>query len=103
MCGFAGEARFEPAPIGTPFPPADVGAVVRMGETMHAPGPDGTGTVQHGNAALVHCRLRILDLSEHAPQPMSDPSLGHTIAFNGSVYTYRQLPGQLAAQGSPSV
>ncbi len=99
MCGFAGEARFEPAPIGTPFPPADVGAVVRMGETMHARGPDGTGTVQHGNAALVHCRLRIIDLSEHAQQPMSDPSLGLTIAFNGCVYNYRELRDELAAQG----
>lgn len=99
MCGFAGEARFEPAPAGTPFPPADVGAVVRMGETMRARGPDGTGTVQHGNAAFVHCRLRIIDLSEHAQQPMSDPSLGLTIAFNGCVYNYRELRDELAALG----
>ncbi len=99
MCGFAGEARFEPASAGTPFPPADVAAVVRMGETMRARGPDGSGTVQYGNVALTHRRLRILDLSEHAQQPMSDPSLGLTIVFNGCVYNYRELRDELTALG----
>jgi len=70
-----------------------------MGETMRARGPDGSGTVQHGNVALGHCRLRILDLSEHAQQPMGDPSLGLTIVFNGCVYNYRELRDELAALG----
>ncbi|HEY0877777.1 MAG TPA: N-acetylglutaminylglutamine amidotransferase [Zeimonas sp.] len=104
MCGFAGEARFGPTSGPTSvgnssFPPADVGAVVRMGETMRARGPDGVGTFQQGNVALAHRRLRIIDLSEHAQQPMSDPSLGLTIAFNGCLYNYRELRDELAAQG----
>jgi len=103
MCGFAGEARFEPAPgqaaSASSFPPADVGAVVRMGATMHARGPDGAGTFQQGNVALAHRRLRIIDLSEHSQQPMTDAALGLTIAFNGCLYNYRTLRDELAAQG----
>ena len=99
MCGFAGEARFAPEPTGASFPTADVEAVVRMGRTMRARGPDGAGTFQQGNVALAHRRLRIIDLSEHSQQPMSDPALGLTIAFNGCLYNYRQLRDELAAQG----
>src|SRR5690606_8291849 len=99
MCGFAGEALFRADPTGAPLPTADVEAVVRMGRTMRARGPDGAGTFQQGNVALAHRRLRIIDLSEHSQQPMSDPSLGLTIAFNGCVYNYRELRDELAAQG----
>ncbi len=100
MCGFAGEARFAPgAASASSFPAADVGAVVRMGETMRARGPDGVGTFQQGNVALAHRRLRIIDLSEHSQQPMSDPSLGLTIAFNGCLYNYRELRDELASRG----
>ncbi len=100
MCGFAGEARFGPAPCGaSSFPAADVEAVVRMGATMRARGPDGAGTFQQGNVALAHRRLRIIDLSEHSQQPMIDPALGLAIAFNGCLYNYRALRDELAAQG----
>ncbi|MCD6680407.1 MAG: N-acetylglutaminylglutamine amidotransferase [Burkholderiaceae bacterium] len=100
MCGFAGEARFEPATTGTlSLPAADIDAVVRMGATMHARGPDGAGAFQQGNVALAHRRLRIIDLSEHSQQPMSDPALGLTIAFNGCLYNYRALREELAASG----
>jgi len=100
MCGFAGEARFETARHGAScFPTADVEAVVRMGATMRARGPDATGTFQQGNVALAHRRLRIIDLSEHSQQPMTDPALGLTIAFNGCLYNYRALRDELAALG----
>lgn len=99
MCGFAGEARFGADASHSLFQGADLGAVVRMGETMRARGPDACGAFQQGNVALAHRRLRIIDLSEHSQQPMTDPALGLTIAFNGCLYNYRELRQALQALG----
>ena len=92
MCGFSGEVRRDGRP-------ADVGAVARMTATMHDRGPDGSGVWSAGRVALGHRRLKIVDLSEHAAQPMVDAELGLTIAFNGMVYNYPDLRRQLAAEG----
>ncbi len=53
----------------------------------------------HGNAALGHRRLRIIDLSEKARQPMVDAELGLTIAFNGCIYNYPELRAELEQKG----
>ena len=92
MCGFSGEVRRDGRP-------ADVGAVARMTATMHDRGPDGSGVWSAGRVALGHRRLKIVDLTEHAAQPMVDPELGLTIAFNGMVYNYPDLRRQLVAEG----
>ena len=62
-------------------------------------GPDGAGVVVHGNAAFGHRRLKIIDLSEKARQPMVDPELGLTIAFNGCIYNYPELRAELEGKG----
>src|SRR5690606_30881261 len=62
-------------------------------------GPDGSGLVIHGQAALGHRRLSIIDLSEKARQPMVDAELGLTIAFNGCIYNYPELRAELEAKG----
>jgi len=90
MCGFAGEARFDSSA-------ADIGTVARMGEVLQPRGPDASGAFQQGGIALAHRRLRIIDLSENAQQPMTDPSLGLTVAFNGCIYNYRELRRELEA------
>src|SRR5690606_14219619 len=77
----------------------DVAAVARMTGTMHDRGPDGSGVVAHGATALGHRRLKIVDLSECAAQPMVDAELGLTLVFNGMVYNYRELREELAAKG----
>ena len=67
---------------------------------MIAPrGPDGAGLVIHGNVALGHRRLGIIDLSEKARQPMVDAELGLTIAFNGCIYNYAELRRELEGKG----
>ena len=67
---------------------------------MMAPrGPDGAGLVMHGNAGFGHRRLKIIDLSERAQQPMVDSGLGLTIAFNGCIYNYPELRAELEAKG----
>ncbi len=70
-----------------------------MTETLAPRGPDGTGIVARGAYALGHRRLKIIDLSENAAQPMTDPELGLTIAFNGCIYNYRELRKELEAEG----
>jgi asparagine synthase (glutamine-hydrolysing) len=70
-----------------------------MAEKLAPRGPDGVGLVAHGRVAFGHRRLRIIDLSEAAQQPMVDGELGLTIAFNGCIYNYPALRAELEAKG----
>lgn len=92
MCGLAGELRFDSRPV-------DVGAVDRMARCLTPRGPDASGTWAHNGAALGHRRLSIIDLSAAGSQPMTDPELGLTTAFNGCIYNYRELRAELEAAG----
>src|SRR4051812_24754025 len=80
-------------------------AVRRMARAMAHRGPDGEGfwespTDEAGQGCLLaHRRLSILDLSNCASQPMTDPVTGDVIVFNGEVYNFRQLREQLSAAG----
>ncbi len=92
MCGIAGEIRFDGSA-------ADVDAVTRMTGCLRRRGPDGWGVVGAGAVAFGHRRLKIIDLSAKASQPMVDPELGLTIVFNGCVYNYRELRAELRTAG----
>ncbi len=92
MCGFAGEYRWDGRP-------ADVEGVVRMSETLHRRGPDGSGVWASGGVALAHRRLKIIDLSETGSQPMVDSELGLSLVFNGCIYNHRQLRAELERHG----
>lgn len=92
MCGFSGEIRFDGGQ-------ADIAAVARMTAAMSARGPDAAGMAAQGPVALGHRRLKIIDLSERAQQPMVDAELGLTLVFNGCIYNYRQLRQELEGKG----
>ncbi|MEW9531246.1 N-acetylglutaminylglutamine amidotransferase [Microbispora sp. NPDC049125] len=92
MCGLCGEVRFDGSP-------AEVDAVARMGAAMETRGPDGCGVWSSGPVAFGHRRLRIIDLSDRAAQPMVDSELGLTGVFNGCVYNYQELRSELKAAG----
>ena len=92
MCGICGEVRFG-------SDPADVAAVDRMAASMVRRGPDGAGLVARGRVAFGHRRLKIIDLSEAAQQPMVDAELGLSIAYNGAIYNYAELRQELARKG----
>ena len=84
MCGICGEMRFDNA-----LPSTD--AIVRMNHVLFPRGPDGSGIYQMQYIAVGHRRLKIIDLSEHAQQPMIDNELGLGVVFNGCIYNYRAI------------
>jgi asparagine synthase (glutamine-hydrolysing) len=92
MCGFGGEWRRDDRP-------ARVDDVEPMLGCLAPRGPDGEGVWAHGRAALVHRRLKIIDLSEAGAQPMIDDELGLALVFNGCIYNYRQLRDELRDEG----
>ena len=92
MCGLSGEINFDGKP-------ADAGALQRMTEALAPRGPDGVGVVLRGPVGFGHRRLKIIDLSEKAQQPMADADLGITIVFNGCIYNYPELREELIGLG----
>jgi asparagine synthase (glutamine-hydrolysing) len=92
MCGICGEVRLDQRPAGT-------AAVAAMSERLADRGPDSSGAFAQGRIAVGHRRLKIIDLSEAAQQPMVDPALGLGIVFNGCIYNYPALRKELEAKG----
>ena len=92
MCGLSGEINHDGRP-------ADADALQRMTEALAPRGPDGAGIVLRGSVGLGHRRLKIIDLSEKAQQPMVDPELGITLVFNGCLYNYPELRQELQGLG----
>lgn len=93
MCGISGEIQVKPGHA------PDVAAVQAMCDTLSRRGPDGAGVVAQGRVALGHRRLKIIDLSEAAQQPMVDSELGLSIVFNGCIYNHKDLRAQLQEKG----
>jgi asparagine synthase (glutamine-hydrolysing) len=92
MCGIAGEIRFDERQ-------ASAGRVARMAATMSDRGPDDEGMAQHGWVAFGHRRLKIVDLSDRAAQPMHDSDTGCVIVFNGCIYNHDALRAELVKAG----
>lgn len=83
MCGIFGELRAHPGP-------RDAFADTAARALAHR-GPDGSGVWSDAFCLLGHTRLKILDLSENAAQPMHSASKQSVIAFNGEIYNYVEL------------
>lgn len=92
MCGICGSIFFN-GKKGT------VGCVEKMTAAMKTRGPDACGMLVHNNRVLGHRRLKIIDLSERAQQPMVDSALGLTIVFNGAIYNHKALRAALENKG----
>lgn len=81
MCGIAGALNVD-------LSQAAVEAVLGVMKTR---GPDGYGVLREGRITFMHRRLSIIDLSEHATQPMVSACGRYVIVFNGEIYNYQQL------------
>jgi len=96
MCGINGILRLD-----EDAPPIDRDEVLRTREAMAARGPDGAGLwlSPTGEIALASRRLAILDLGPAGSQPMASRDGRHHIVFNGEIYNFAELRGQLEREG----
>jgi asparagine synthase (glutamine-hydrolysing) len=62
-----------------------------MAEVMKYRGPDAHSIMVDGELGFVHNRLKIIDLSDTANQPMYSASMEHAIVFNGEIYNFEEL------------
>ena len=92
MCGICGELRFDGQMV-------DMSTIQRMTAKLERRGPDHGGTYSDGSLGFGHRRLAIIDLTEHANQPMVDQELGLALVFNGTIYNYPALRDELRSEG----
>lgn len=92
MCGITGSLDFGASSTSR-------STLEAMTQTLAHRGPDGMGYTTSERASLGHRRLRIIDLSDRAAQPMWNTSRDLAIVFNGEVYNYRELRRELEAVG----
>lgn len=95
MCGVAGSFSYDASVA------VNVDALHQVSATMQTRGPDGDGFWKHHthSIALAHRRLAVIDLSEGAAQPMSDPSGRYVISYNGEIYNYIELREHCVKKG----
>lgn len=87
MCGIAGEARFDGASV-------DIPALKAMSAALAHRGPDGDGLYHAGSVGLAHRRLSIIDPAG-GTQPFVDDDVGLALTYNGEVYNYAEIRGEL--------
>jgi asparagine synthase (glutamine-hydrolysing) len=62
-------------------------------------GPDDRAIARGEDWVLGHTRLKILDLSKRAAQPMRDAA-GRLLVFNGEIYNFQELRAELETRGA---
>ena len=94
MCGIAGLVQWNGRHV-------DEDTLARMTAMLAHRGPEGQGVdvfeAGRMRVGLGHTRLKIIDLSEAAAQPMANEDGSVQVTFNGEIYNFRELRG-----GSPS-
>jgi asparagine synthase (glutamine-hydrolysing) len=93
MCGIVGSLDFGASETG-------LTALQAMTDALSHRGPDGGRVELAGRAGLGHRRLRIIDLSPRADQPMWNRASGLAIVFNGEIYNFRELRRELVQFGA---
>jgi asparagine synthase (glutamine-hydrolysing) len=71
----------------------------RMNDTMRLRGPDDRGIWLGEGVGLGHRRLSIIDLSPDGRQPMGNEDGTVQVVFNGEIYNFGELRGELEARG----
>ncbi|HWI20776.1 MAG TPA: asparagine synthase (glutamine-hydrolyzing) [Vicinamibacterales bacterium] len=94
MCGICGELRFDGAPV-------EPAALTAMRDRIAHRGPDHANSYLAGQAqaGLGFRRLKIIDLSAVANQPMANEDASIQVVFNGEIYNYLDLRADLVARG----
>ena len=92
MCGIAGQLNFDGRPV-------ERDRLVSMASRLAHRGPDGSGVQTFGVAGLAHRRLKIIDLTDAARQPMTNEEGSIRLIYNGEIYNYRELRPELERAG----
>lgn len=92
MCGIAGA-------IDKKGKGGGAAAIQEMIDAVRHRGPDGEGTYHDVSVAFGHCRLSIQDLSAEAKQPMQSPDGDVVLIYNGEIYNFIELRGELQRLG----
>ena len=91
MCGICGALRLDSQP--------DLeDRVDLMNRALIHRGPDSQGQFARNGASLAVRRLAVIDLKT-GDQPIANEDQSLWIVFNGEIYNYRELAGQLQQQG----
>lgn len=83
MCGIAGYYSSQQV--------FDFQELPKMTDCMQYRGPDADGFYNDCFVGLAHRRLKIIDLSDAANQPMISKSGRYVIVYNGEIYNYNDL------------
>lgn len=92
MCGFCGQLDFSSVFL-------DFSGFEKMMAAIQRRGPDSQGSFSFDGLRFGHCRLKIIDTSTKAAQPMVDSQLGLALVYNGAIYNYREVQAELKAKG----
>ena len=96
MCGIVGVIQSDGQPTSSDI-------LEQMTRTLAHRGPEGWGVqrvaAQAWHVGLGHARLKIIDLSEAARQPMSNDDGSVWVVFNGEIYNFQELRGDLRRRG----
>jgi asparagine synthase (glutamine-hydrolysing) len=92
MCGICGIVNFSESK------PVDGHLLERMNDAQAHRGPDDQGYFIEDNIGLGHRRLSIIDLSG-GKQPIFNEDGSVVVVFNGEIYNYADLTGDLISKG----
>ena len=92
MCGISGVIL----PSGHSVDQAEL---KKMADSIAHRGPDAEGFFLKENVGLAHRRLKIIDLSAQANQPMYNASKTIAVVFNGEIYNFQELRVELKTYG----
>ncbi len=92
MCGIAGIFNLNGEPVSPVL-------LRSMTDALAHRGPDGEGFFTDSFVGLGHRRLSIIDLSSAGHQPMLTPDDRYAITYNGEVYNFQELRGELESLG----
>lgn len=92
MCGIAGYINKNNKQVTSSI-------ISKMTDVIEHRGPDASGLYVHRNFGMGHRRLAILDVSDAGKQPMYSHDGKYVIAFNGEIYNFLELKGELEKLG----
>jgi len=92
MCGVTGYLNLDQKP-------SDHIILAKMTESLEHRGPDGFGYFTDGPIGLGHSRLKIIDFSDAAAQPMKSKNGRWSFSYNGEIYNFREMRCELEGYG----